>query len=136
MKATGTYSPTKWDEKAYEQIGSQMKLTKASVVFAFNGQIEGNASVEYLMFYRYFDPNDPHKAVAQYIGLFRLDGKLNGKAGSFVMEDRGAYENGAATSTLTIIPGSGTGELKGIFGNGKYIATQEGSTCDLDYELK
>jgi hypothetical protein len=136
MKAKGTYTPTKWDEKPYEQIGSQMKLTRASVVFAFTGQIEGNASVEYLMFYRYFDPKDPHKAVAQYIGLIRLDGKLNGKAGSFVMEDRGAYENGTATSSLKIASGSGTGELKGISGKGKYTATQKGSTCELDYELK
>lgn len=136
MKATATYSPTKWDEKPYEQISSTMKLTRASVEFSFNGQMEGHGLVEYLMFYRFFDERDPHNASANYVGLIRFKGKLNGKEGSFTMEDRGAFEKAQAQSTLMIIPGSGTEELKGIVGTGTYVATSKSCRCELNYELK
>jgi hypothetical protein len=136
MKATATYSPTKWDEKPYEQISPSMKLTRASVEFAFHGQMEGHGLVEYLMFYKYFDESDPHKATATYVGLITFKGTLNGVAGSFAMEDRGTFEAGAANSVLTIIPGSGTDKHKGITGTGKYTATQKGCECELNYELK
>lgn len=135
MKATATYSPTKWDEKPYEQSPTT-KLTKASVEFAFTGQMEGQGLVEYLMFYKAFDESDPHKTTATYVGLIRFKGRLNGKTGSFVLEDRGMFEGGAANSILTIIPGSGTDDLRGITGSGTYTATQKSSRCDLTYELK
>ncbi len=66
----------------------------------------------------------------------RLQGKLNGQSGSFAMEDKGGFEGGTARSILTIIPGSGTGELKRITGKGTYIATQKSCTCELDYALQ
>ena len=135
MKATATYAPTKWDEKPYEQISSDMKMTRASVEFAFKGQMEGQGLVEYLMFYNHVDESDPHKSEATYVGLIRFKGKLNDKAGSFVMEDRGAFKGRAAHSVLTIIPGSGTDALKGIHGSGKYVATPKECQCDLTYEL-
>jgi hypothetical protein len=136
MKAVATYTPIKWDEEPYEHVSTNMKMTRASVAFAFVGQIEGQASVEYLMFYRDYDERDPHKAAASYVGLIRLQGKLNGQSGSFAMEDRGVFEGGTARSILTIIPGSGTAELKGITGKGSYVATQKSCNCELEYELR
>jgi hypothetical protein len=38
-------------------------------------------------------------------------------------------------STLTIVPGSGTGELKGIAGAGTSVATPKSCNCELDHEL-
>ncbi len=136
MKATATYSPTKWDEKTYEQISPTSKMTRASVEFAFKGQMEGLANVEYLMFYEHSDEMDPHKSEATYVGLIRFNGKLDGKGGSFVMEDRGSFKGSQAISTLSIIPGSGTEQLKGIQGTGKYLASPQSCHCDLDYELR
>ena len=103
---------------------------------SFKGEIVGEGLVEYLMFYDYFDQGDPHKSTATYVGLIRFKGQLKGKAGTFVMEDRGSFRQGTATSVLRMIPESGTGELKGIGGAGMYSASQEGCRCDLTYELK
>ena len=50
------------------------------------------------------------------------------------MEDSGAFEGGTAKSTLQIISGSGTEELKGISGSGNYIANQNGFNLELEYE--
>src|SRR5207247_3642546 len=107
MKANATYSVKKWEEATNRQISSEMKLTKASVIYEFTGDLQGIASVEYLMFYRCFDPNDQHKASASYVGLLHFEGTLSGKSGSFVFEDNGSFEGGSANSSLRIIEGSG-----------------------------
>ena len=135
MKAKGTYAVKKWEENPHEQISSEMKITKASVEYLMSGQIDGKALVEYLMFYKYYDANDQHKSSAIYIGLIRFIGKVQGKEGSFVIEDHGTFENGAASSTLQIIAGSGMGGLKGIQGTGRYSASHDGAQIELDYNL-
>ena len=135
MKAKGTYAVKKWEEAGYQQITPDMKLTKASVEYAFSGEIEGKASVEYLMFYSRFDAKDQHRSSASYVGLIYFDGRLLGKSGSFVLEDNGAFEGGAAKAALRIAKGSGTGQLKGIHGVGMYLADREGYHFELEYDL-
>ena len=135
MKAKGTYTVKKWEENTYEQVSPEMKMTKASVEYAFVGEIEGKALVEYLMFYKYFDPKDQHKSSATYVGLIKFNGSVSGKRGSFVMEDIGTFANGTAASTLRIIDGSGLGELKQITGTGTYRANQDGFHFELDYNV-
>lgn len=135
MKAKASYEVKKWKEETYQQISPIMKMTRASVEFGMHGEIEGIAAVEYLMFYKSFDPNDQHKSSASYLGLMRFDGKVSGKSGSFAMQDQGSYEAGAAKSTLKIIEGSGTGELKAVRGNATYLADHNGAMFELDYWL-
>ena len=67
MKLSGTYTVGKWDETPYDVIEDRMKVTRASVEYAFSGDIEGTAKVEYQMFYKSFDDKDPHKAHAEYV---------------------------------------------------------------------
>jgi hypothetical protein len=135
MKISGTYTVKKWDETPYDVIEGRMKATRATVEYAFSGDIEGTAKVEYLMFYKSFDDKDPHKADAEYVGIMRIIGKLKGKSGSFSVKDSGAYGSGVAISALWIVPGSGTGELSGIGGNGGYKADQSGWAWELDVFL-
>ena len=135
LKAKASYSVKKWEEATYRQISSEMKMTKASVLYEFSGDLQGIASVEYLMFYRHFDQNDQHKASASYVGLIHFDGILLGKSGSFVFEDNGTFEAGSANSSLRIAEGSGTGALKGIYGTGIYHANKDGFHLELDYHF-
>ncbi len=135
MKAQGTYKVKKWEENQYAEISSNMKMAKASVEYSFEGEIEGDAFMEYLMYYKYYDSIDPHKSSAVYTGLMRFEGKLHGKEGSFVIADQGKFENGLAESSLQIINGSGMGELKGISGTGKYSADKDGAQFKLEYDL-
>lgn len=135
MKANGTFTVKKWDEKTDQEISSDMKTTKASVEYVFTGEAEGLASVEYLMFYKYFDSKNQHKSSAIFVGLLRFSGKLLGKEGSFFVEERGTFENGVVNSTLKIINGSGLGELQQISGTGFYLANQDGSRFEFEYNL-
>jgi hypothetical protein len=135
MKAAATFSPTAWDEKSYGDLPKPTRMTKASVEFSFKGQMEGQGHTEYVMFYKETDEKDPHKSSAVYVGLTRFVGSVNGKSGSFVMEERGTFEGGAAKSTSTIVAGSGTGDLKDIAGSGYGISTQKSSELNLEYAL-
>ena len=135
MKARGTYTVSKWEESTYQDISPEMKLCRATVVFDISGEIKGTASVEYLLFYQFFDPKDPHAAIASYVSLIRFEGVVGGKEGGFVMRDEGSYQGGRASSRLRIEEGSGTGALHGIAGTGMYRADDKGYTIELEYQL-
>ncbi len=49
-------------------------------------------------------------------GLERFNGSVGEKKGTFVFQRTGKFSNGAVESKWTVIPGSGTGQLKGIYG--------------------
>ncbi len=135
MKVTASATPTKWDEKPYDQGPSAMRMTKASVEYTYHGGIEGVGLTEYVMFYQEFNASNPHAATATYVGLTRFKGTMNGKSGSVVLEERGSFAGGTARTTVTILPGSGTGELAGISGSGASTATATGAGIELEYSL-
>lgn len=135
MKISGTYTPTKWDEVDYLIVSESIKSTRASVEFQFVGDIEGLATVEYLMFYTSFDPAHLHESQAHYVGQIRIIGTLQGKAGSFALNDSGTFSAGVANSRIEIIPRSGTGELSEISGEGSYSADQNGCTWEMEVNL-
>jgi hypothetical protein len=67
-----------------------------------------------------------------------ISGEIDGRPGSFVMEGRGTYDGTTATSTYTVIPGSGSGELAGITGSAESASTHDDyplMPLQLRYEL-
>jgi hypothetical protein len=100
-----------WEEKPYSEGQDLPKMTRATVTKSFSGDITGEGHVEYLMMYR-------SDGSAMFVGLERVVGQVAGKAGSFVLERTGVFENGVATESYSVIPGSGTGELRGLRGEG------------------
>jgi hypothetical protein len=100
-----------WDEKPYSEGQDVPKLTRAAVAKTFTGDIAGEGHVEYLMMYR-------TDGSATYVGLERVAGNLAGKTGSFVLQRTGVFENGVAKESFFVIPGSGTGQLRGLVGEG------------------
>ena len=101
-----------WDEKPYSEGQNLPKLTRATVTKTFTGDIEGEGQVEYLMMYR-------SDGSATFVGLERVAALINGKSGTFVLERRGAFEAGQAKESYSVIPGSGTGELHALRGEGR-----------------
>ena len=100
-----------WDEKPYREISGQPKLTKATVTKTYSGDLEGDGQVEYLMVYR-------ADGKATFVGMEQVTGTLGGKAGSFVLQRTGVFEDGQAKESYSIIPGSATGALQGLTGEG------------------
>lgn len=118
-----------WDEKAYSEGQDLPKLTRASVTKTFTGDIEGEGQVEYLMMYR-------SDGSATFLGLERVAGRIGAKSGTFVLQRSGVFEGGQAKESYSVIPGSATGQLRGLRGEGS-SAVGHGTEhpFTLDYEL-
>ena len=77
----------------------------------YTGALEARASGEML------SGGNPSTGNAGYVAMERVTGKLDGHDGSFVMMQSGVMSTGAEPAmTATIVPGSGTGALSGIYG--------------------
>jgi uncharacterized protein DUF3224 len=109
--ANARFTITAWDEKPYSEGQDLPKLTRATVTKVFTGDITGEGHVEYLMVYR-------SDGSATFVGLERIVGHLAGKSGSFVLQRTGAFEDGVAKESYVVVPGSGSGELQGLRGEG------------------
>jgi hypothetical protein len=55
---------------------------------------------------------------ATFVGLERVVGRIAGRSGSFVLQRTGKFEGGQAKESYSVIPGSATGELQGLQGDG------------------
>ena len=55
---------------------------------------------------------------ATFVGLERVVGRIGGKSGSFVLQRTGVFEGGQAKESYSVVPGSATGELRGLRGDG------------------
>jgi hypothetical protein len=129
-RATATFKIEGWDERPYAEIEGGRKLTQASVKQAFTGDVEGQGAVEWLMCYR---PDE----TADFVGLQRIVGQLGGRSGSFVLlQTDGTFDGTEAVARVSVVRGSGTGDLTGLSGTGEFSAPRGGEpTIRLNYEL-
>ncbi|HEY3054992.1 MAG TPA: DUF3224 domain-containing protein [Thermoanaerobaculia bacterium] len=126
-RAAGMFEVKSWNEVAYDEEGP--KLTRASVIKELRGEIEGLGKAEYLMMYR----ND---GSASFVGLERIVGRIGTRKGSFVLQHIGTFAGGLAKETWVVVPGSGTGDLEGLRGEGGYESAHAGQyRITLDYEI-
>ena len=109
--ANARFAIKSWDEKPYSEGPDRPRLTRASVAKTYTGDIEGEGQVEYLMMYR-------QDGSAAFVGLEQVVGRVGGKTGTFVLERTGMFEGGQAKESYAVIPGSATGELQGLRGDG------------------
>jgi Protein of unknown function (DUF3224) len=64
----------------------------------------------------------------------RFRGKLAGRQGTFVLQGSETVENGKIKATWFVVPGSGTGDLSGLRGEGGFEGGfGKGSDATLDY---
>lgn len=114
QSANARFAIKSWDEKPYSEGPDLPRLTRASVIRTFTGDIEGEGQVEYLMMYR-------SDGSATFVGLERVVGRIGGKSGSFVLQRFGVFENGQAKESYSVVDGSATGELLGLRGEGHSV---------------
>lgn len=130
QRAVATFQIKSWNEEPIGELEGMPKLTHATVIKSFSGDIEGEGSLEYLMMYR-------ADGSASFVGLERVVGSVGGRSGSFVLQHTGTFEGGTASATWIVVPGSGTGDLRGLRGEGGFSSAHaERYLMTLDYEIE
>ncbi|MFL5481748.1 MAG: DUF3224 domain-containing protein [Gemmatimonadaceae bacterium] len=128
--AKARFAIKSWDEKPYSEGADQPKLTRASVAKTFTGDIEGEGHVEYIMMYR-------SDGSASFVGIERIVGRIGNKSGTFVLQRIGEFEDGQAKESYTVVPGSATGDLRGLEGEGRTsVGHGMEHPFELSYELR
>ena len=125
--ATGAVDVKSYQTTPYDQPAEGPALVRVHVVETFSGDIEGEGVAELLATTRGEDQ-------ASFVGVERVTGSLGGRFGTFVLQDQGMLKGTTASGTWHVVPGSGTGELSGLRGEGGFEA-ELGQRADitLDY---
>lgn len=73
---------------------------------------------------------------AGYVAIEQVQGSLQGRSGSFVLQHHGLMDRGAKQLSITVVPDSGAGELLGLAGRMDIRIDADGRHFyDFDYTL-
>jgi hypothetical protein len=127
LHATGRINVKVYEPSVYDQPAEGPGLVRIHVEEEFSGDIAGSGVAEFLQTSR-------SESEASFVGVERVTGTLGGRAGSFVFQDEGTLEDGTVSGSWFVVPGSGTGELRGLRGEGGFTAALgQGADITLDY---
>jgi hypothetical protein len=129
VQGTGSFEVKSWDEKPYNEAEGLPRLTHSTVTNAYQGVIEGEGTSASLMVYA-------ADGSASFVSLDRVIGSVAGRSGSFVLQGSGTYDSAAriARGDWFVVPGSATGDLAGLRGEGGFVAGHEPpGTITFDY---
>lgn len=127
-RGAGTFTGLSWEEQPYNEIEDGPRLTRASVTNRYSGVIEGEGTLEYLLMYR-------ADGTCHFVGAERIVGSMDGRRGSFVVKHEGEFATDTATTTLTVVEGTGTGDLVGLRGTGHFAAMDKEVSYTFDYSF-
>jgi len=126
--ASGTFNVKMNPQPPYDTADG-VSLGRVSINKQFQGDLEASSTVEML------SATTGVKGSAGYVALERVTGALYGRAGSFVLQHTGTMTRGKAELTVTVVPDSGTAELKGIAGKMTIEIVEGKHLYTFDYTL-
>lgn len=113
---------TPQDDKSDDPLLNRMALDKL-----YHGDLEAIGKGQMLT------AGTEIKGSGAYVAIEKITGRLHGKDGTFVLQHAGTMTQNVPQLTITVVPDSGTGDLKGIFGK-MTITIAEGGKHSFDFE--
>lgn len=129
MKAEGLFEVIMDKAEPGFSASSGVNVGRLLLRKTYNGDLVGKSSGEMLT------AMTPEPGSAGYIALEQFEGMLQERHGSFVLQHWGVMSQEGERLILEVVPGSGTGELKGISGSMKIIRESEKHIYQFDYQL-
>lgn len=125
--ATGRIEVRTYEPQPYEEVDDGPNLVEIHVSETFIGDIEADGVARFLQAVRL-------DGSASFVGIERVTGRVGGRAGSFLLQDTGTLEGNIVAGEWFVVPGSATGELSGLRGEGGFTAELgQHATITLDY---
>ncbi len=129
MNATGGFDVSLKPLECTATGADDIMLGRMSIDKTFHGALSATSRGEML------SAMTPVKGSAGYVAIEQVNGTLDGKQGSFVLQHFGIMDNGADRLVLEVVPDSGSGALSGLRGT-MVIRIEDGAHFyDFDYEL-
>lgn len=132
-QANSTRSVKDWHRKTWhnktENPGTN--LFRTEMIHHYEGVIEGEGSIQYLI-------AENKNLTGCMVALEKVIGSVDGREGSFVFQQTGAFDHGKIKMTLTVLPGSGTDQLSGLSGQATIESElhQEVYSLQFDYAFE
>lgn len=95
----------------------------------FSGDFTGVGQGEML------SAGNPAAGSAAYVAIDHITGTIGARHGSFALQHVGVLDQGDSSLTIIIVPGSGTGDFKGIKGELKLDIVNGAHHYTLEYTL-
>jgi len=129
-RAAGSFDVKVTPQKPDTQIARAANFSRMTIDKRYHGDLEGTAKGEMLAI------QTDMPGSAGYVAMERVSGTLKGRAGGFVLQHRATMTRGNAVASISVVPDSGTGELRGL--SGKMIITvaaDGGHTYEFDFKI-
>ncbi len=96
----------------------------------FHGDLQGDGAGIML------SCGDPQAGAAGYVAIETVQGSLGDRHGSFALQQLGMMSGGTQSLHYEVVPGSGTGDLRGIAGTCHLTIEQDGThRYELSYDI-
>lgn len=113
FQASGTFLTSSYDMQPFHEIEGAPTLYHYKQNDTFTGDIQGEGINQNVVVMN-------TDGSATFIGYQRIVGKLGDRSGSFILQHDGTTVGNVTSGTWTVVPGSGTGELRGLKGSGGF----------------
>jgi hypothetical protein len=124
--ARGTFEVklTPQDDKTGDASMGRMTFEKQ-----WQGEMQGTSTGQMLT------GGDVKTGSAGYVAIEKFTGSMKGRKGTLIFQHSATMTNGKGDLTITVVPGSGTEELKGITGNVTIKIESGKHFYDFEYSL-
>lgn len=95
---------------AFEGVDTTARLGRMSIDKELHGDLTGQTQGQMLT------GMTETSGSAGYVAIERVTGTLHGKRGTFLLQHFGIMDRGAPSLRVTVVPDSGTDELRGLTG--------------------
>ena len=112
--AKGRITVKTYEPKVFDEVPGGPSVTDIHVTETFVGDIDGDGVVHFVQ--------AGSDGSASFVGIERVRGSIHGKKGTFLLQDHGSVAGKEVKGEWFVVPGSGTGELRGLRGEGGFKA--------------
>ncbi|WP_236051974.1 DUF3224 domain-containing protein [Nonomuraea cypriaca] len=130
MIAKGDFDTAGWDAEPPFDDRDGVTLGLVTMSKTFHGDLTGTSVV------RLMTASTGVENSRSYVALERVEGALDGRPGTFVVQHNAVSDRGEQSLTITVVPDSATGELRGLRGEMDILIAPDGShSYTFDYHL-